>query len=265
MLDRMNAMEAFQQRFNGIARLYGEAALERFRTAHLAVVGIGGVGSWTAEALARSGVGRLTLIDLDEICVSNSNRQLHTLNETIGQSKVKVMADRLRAINPELRVDAVEDFFTSSTASQLLALGFDGLVDAIDSLKNKCLLIARCQELRIPLVTVGGAGGRRNPSKVQIADLSATSSDGLLRQVRRELRHEHNFPKDGLFHVPAVFSTEAPVFPTPEGGICNKPQAGQGGKGGCEQGYGAASFVTGAFGFAAASAMLDELLRNAIP
>ncbi len=254
-------MNAFQQRFNGIARLYGEAALERFRTAHVAVVGIGGVGSWTAEALARSGVGHLTLIDLDEICVSNSNRQLHTLTETIGQSKVRVMAERLRAINPEIQVAAIEDFFTSSTATQLLSGGFDGLVDAIDSLKNKCLLLARCQELRIPLVTVGGAGGRRNPSKVQIADLSATSSDGLLRQVRRELRHQYQFPKEGSFHIPAVFSTEAPVFPTSDGGICDKPQAGQGGKGGCEQGYGAASFVTGAFGFAAAAAMLDELLR----
>jgi tRNA A37 threonylcarbamoyladenosine dehydratase len=262
MLDRMMHMDGFQQRFNGIARLYGEAALERFRTAHMAVIGIGGVGSWTAEALARSGVGRLTLIDLDEICVSNSNRQLHTLTETIGQSKVKVMADRLRAINPELRVDAVEDFFTSSTAAQVLAGGFDGLVDAIDSLKNKCLLIARCQELRIPLITVGGAGGRRNPAKVQIADLSQTSSDGLLRQVRRELRHSYNFPKEGPFNIPAVFSTEAPVFPTPEGGVCDKPQVGQGGKGGCEQGYGAASFVTGTFGFAAASAMLDEMLKS---
>jgi tRNA A37 threonylcarbamoyladenosine dehydratase len=256
-------MDAFQQRFNGIARLYGEASLERFRAAHVAVVGVGGVGSWTAEALARSGVGRLTLIDLDEVCVSNSNRQLHTLTETIGQSKVKVMAERLHAINPELKVHAVEDFFTSSTASQILSEGFDGLVDAIDSLKNKCLLIARCQELRIPLVTVGGAGGRRNPCKVQVTDLSATNSDGLLRQVRRELRQQYSFPKEGLFHIPAVFSTEAPVFPTAEGGICNKPQPGQGGKGGCEQGYGAASFVTGAFGFAASSAMLDELLRNA--
>jgi tRNA threonylcarbamoyladenosine dehydratase len=254
-------MDAFQQRFNGIARLYGEAALERFRMAHVAIVGVGGVGSWTAEALARSGVGRLTLIDLDEVCVSNSNRQLHTLTETIGRSKVRVMAERLLSINPELQIDAIEDFFTSSTASQLLAGGFDGLVDAIDSLKNKCLLIARCQELRIPLVTVGGAGGRRNPSKVQMSDLAATNSDGLLRQVRRELRQQYDFPKEGLFHIPAVFSTEPPVFPTPDGGVCDKPQQGQGGKGGCEQGYGAASFVTGAFGFAAASAMLDELLR----
>src|SRR6478735_3435704 len=140
----MQAMDPYQQRFNGIARLYGTAALERFRTAHVAVIGIGGVGSWTAEALARSGVGHLTLIDLDEICVSNSNRQLHTLTATIGLSKVQVMAERLRAINPELRVDVIEDFFTSSTAEQILRQRFDGLVDAIDSLKNKCLLIARC-------------------------------------------------------------------------------------------------------------------------
>lgn len=253
-------MDGYQQRFNGIARLYGESALERFRRAHVAVVGIGGVGSWTAEALARSGIGRITLIDLDEICISNSNRQLHTLTGTIGLSKVKVMAERLMTINPELEVKAIEDFFTSSTAEHLLAQRFDGLVDAIDSLKNKCLLIARCKDLRIPLVTVGGAGGRRNPAKVQITDLADTTSDGLLRSVRRELRQVHSFPKEGPFHVPAVFSSEAPVFPTPEGGICLKPQAGEGGKGGCEQGYGAASFVTGAFGFAAASAMLDALL-----
>jgi tRNA A37 threonylcarbamoyladenosine dehydratase len=256
-------MDAYQQRFNGIARLYGDAALERFRKSHLAIVGVGGVGSWTAEALVRSGIGRLTLIDLDEICVSNSNRQLHTLHETIGRSKVLVMAERLLAINPELQVDAIEDFFTSTTASQLLLPGYDGLVDAIDSLQNKCLLIACCQQIQMPLVTVGGAGGRRNPAKVQIADLAATCSDGLLRSVRRELRHQHNFPKEGLFDIPAVFSTETPVFPTSEGGICEKPQAGQAVNGGCEQGYGAASFVTGAFGFAAASAMLDKLLRPA--
>ncbi len=258
-------MDGFQQRFNGIARLYGDAGLARFRKAHVAVVGVGGVGSWTAEALARSGVGRLTLIDLDEVCISNSNRQLHTLTDTVGRSKVQVMAERLLAINPEIQVDAIDDFFTSSTASALLEVRYDGLVDAIDSLKNKCLLLARCRELRIPLVTVGGAGGRRNPARIQIADLSATSSDGLLRQVRRELRHQHDFPKEGLFHIPAVFSTEPPVFPTAEGGICATPQSGQGGKGGCEQGYGAASFVTGTFGFAAASAMLDELLRETEP
>ncbi len=255
-------MDSYQQRFSGIARLYGERALEAFHNAHIAVIGVGGVGSWTAEALVRSGVGRLTLIDLDEVCISNSNRQLHTLHETIGRSKVKVMAERLLAINPELQVEAIEDFFTSATAQHLLQESFDVVVDAIDSLQNKCLLIAQCQQRSIGLVTVGGAGGRKDPTKIQQADLSSTSNDGLLRSVRRELRHRHHFPKEGSFGVPAIFSIEAPVFPTADGGTCEKPQAAQGGKGGCEQGYGAASFVTGAFGFAAASAALNIVAQR---
>jgi tRNA A37 threonylcarbamoyladenosine dehydratase len=257
-------MDAFQQRFNGIARLYGDKALDTFRNAHIAIIGIGGVGSWTAEALARSGIGRLTLIDLDEVCISNSNRQLHTLTETIGQSKAQVMAERMRSINPDIQVQAIHDFFTSTTAENLLGLPFDLIVDAIDSLKNKCLLIARCQQLNIGLVTVGGAGGRRDPTHVRQADLSSTSNDGLLRQVRRELRQHYNFPKEGSFDIPAIFSTEMPVFPTADGKVCLKPQAGQGGKGGCEQGYGAASFVTGTFGFAAASAALSLLLERSL-
>ncbi|MCX6131812.1 MAG: tRNA threonylcarbamoyladenosine dehydratase, partial [Proteobacteria bacterium] len=182
-------MDGFQQRFNGIGRLYGEKALQRFQASHLAVIGIGGVGSWTAEALARSGVGRLTLIDLDEVCISNSNRQVHALQNTIGQLKVNVIAERLRLINPQLEVSAIGDFFTSQTSERLLDIGFDGVVDAIDSLQNKCLLIARCRARHIPIVTVGGAGGRRDPTQIQVHDLSASSHDALLRHVRRELRN----------------------------------------------------------------------------
>ena len=256
-------MDGYQQRFNGISRLYGAKALAIFQRSHLAVIGIGGVGSWTAEALARSGIGKLTLIDLDEVCISNSNRQLHTLQNTIGQLKARVMAERLLLINPELSVDAIGDFFTSQTADRLLDRGFDGLVDAIDSLQNKCLLIAKCRSRGLPIVTVGGAGGRRDPCKLLSDDLSSSSHDGLLRQVRRELRSTYGFPAQGSFGVPAIFSCEAPVFPGSDGEVCTTRQLGERSQGGCEHGYGAASFVTGAFGFAAAASILEQLIQAA--
>src|SRR5687767_7281295 len=165
----------FEARFGGIQRLYGRAGMERLRAAHVAVIGVGGVGSWAVEALARSGVGRLTLIDADDVCVSNVNRQLPALDGAIGAPKVDVLANRTRAINPELILDARQEFFTSESAETLLATQYSYVFDAIDTLGNKALLIAECRRRNIPIITSGGAGGRRDATAVRIADLTKAS------------------------------------------------------------------------------------------
>ena len=256
-------MSDFEFRFGGIARLFGTEALARLRAAHVCVVGIGGVGSWTVEALARSGVGRLTLVDLDEVCVSNVNRQLHALNADVGRAKVEVRAERARGINPECAVRAAAEFFTAANADALLSARYDFVVDAIDSLTNKCLLIARCHEAGVPIVTCGGAGGRRDPTQTRIADLAFTSHDRLLQKVREKLRQEFGFPRgEKKFGVPAVFSPETPVFPARDGSVCAQREAGANGESlklNCDSGFGTATFVTGTFGFAAAAHVVQAL------
>lgn len=253
----------YEARFGGIARLYGAAGGERLRRAHVAVVGIGGVGSWTVEALARSGVGALTLIDLDEVCVSNVNRQIHALTGTVGAAKVEVMAERARTINPECRVSAVSEFFTATNAGKLLAPGFDCVVDAIDSLTNKCRLIAACCERTIPVIACGAAGGRRDATAVRVADLAHVTHDRLLSEVRKQLRKEHGFPRDGKkMGVECVYSPEPPVFPAKDGSVCASPadaDVGEERKLNCNLGLGSATFVTGSFGFAAAGVVVGRL------
>ncbi len=238
-------------RFGGLARLYGATGLERLTRAHVCVIGIGGVGSWTVEALARSGVGRLTLIDLDDVCVSNVNRQLHALEGTVGRPKIEVMAERCRAINPDCLVQTVPEFFTELTADEILKTRFDCVVDAIDQVGNKTLLIAKCRQKEIPIVSAGAAGGRRDPSAVQSDDLARAAHDPLLREVRKKLREEHGFERDpkALFGVPCVFSNER-ATPPPEG--CS-------GRITCDNGYGTASFVTGVFGLAAAGCVVTRI------
>ncbi len=256
-------MEAYNLRFSGIARLYGRRAAGIFQTAKIAVVGIGGVGSWAAEALARSGIQHITLIDLDDICITNTNRQIHTLHHTIGQPKVEVMAQRLRTINPEAHVELIQDFFTGTTAETLLAPRYDLVIDAIDSLQNKALLIASCRRLGIPLVSVGGAGGRRDPSLIRVADLALSQNDALLRKTRRILRADYGFPNSGTLDIPTVYSIEIPVFPGSDGEVCERREEGSKTRLDCDGGFGSASFVTGSFGFAAASAALRYLANSA--
>src|SRR5580693_700573 len=185
-------MSDFETRFSGIARLYGQNGLAKLRAAHVCVVGIGGVGAWAAEALARTGIGALTLVDLDEVCASNINRQLHALTETVGRAKVEVMAERIRAINPDCRVTAEQQFFTEQTAAELLAPKFDFVLDAIDSVTNKVLLLANCRRKNLPVVACGGAGGRRDGTAVRLADLAKVTHDRLLAEVRKNLRKEFN-------------------------------------------------------------------------
>ncbi len=250
----MTAEEDFKARFGGVARLFGSAGLARLRAAHVCVIGVGGVGSWVVEALARSGVGALTMIDLDDVCLTNVNRQLPALDGQIGRTKVTVLAERVALINPACRVNAVTQFFTAATADQLLEPAFDFVVDAIDKLSHKCLIIVKARACGLPVLTVGGAGGRREASAVRVVDLADATQDELLRQVRRKLRRECNFPRGNgnEFGVRCVYSPEKPVYPWSDGSACLTPEPGSDSSLDCSSGFGTATFVTGAFGFAAA-------------
>ncbi|GAA5525608.1 tRNA threonylcarbamoyladenosine dehydratase [Microbulbifer aestuariivivens] len=260
--------EQYRQRFGGIGRLYGEAALEKLNAAHFIVIGIGGVGSWTAEALARSGVGSLTLIDLDDICITNTNRQSHALQGTIGQSKVEVSAERLRQINPEIRLNTIENFAASDNLDALLnpeVRPVDVVIDAIDAARVKAAIVAYCKPRKIRLVTVGSAGGKRDPAQIQCADLGRTTNDPMLAKVRQHLYRFHNFQKSHKrqFGIDAIYSTEPMVYPQPDGQVCQQKSVMQNGvKLDCSGGFGAATMVTGSFGFAAASRGIERLLQR---
>lgn len=257
-------MSDFAERFGGIARLYGRAGLERLRAAHVCVIGIGGVGTWAAEALARSGVGALTLVDLDEVCVTNINRQLHALTETVGHAKVEAMAERVRAINPDCRVTVEQKFFNEQTAAGLLAPQFDFVLDAIDDVTNKILLLVRCRDQNLPVIVCGGAGGRRELTSVRVGDLSKASHDKLLSEVRRRLRKEHGFPAEhSVMNLPCVYSVERAVFPQADGSVCEmRSEAEDGARLNCNGGLGSATFVTGAFGFAAAGFVVRKIAER---
>lgn len=247
------------RRFTGIDRLYGEGALARLAASHVCVIGIGGVGSWAAEALARSGVGRLTLIDLDHVAESNVNRQVHALTDTLGQSKVQAMAARIAAIHPDCAVATVEEFVTPENVAALVP-GCDAVVDAIDQVRAKAALIAHCRRANIPLVTTGGAGGRADPARVRIDDLSRTTQDALASKVRARLRKEHGFPRDPKkkFGVECVYSVEPIRRPANGGAACEIDEP-PGLHGLSCAGYGSSVCVTAAFGFAAASRALGIL------
>lgn len=262
-------MSEYLQRFAGIGRLYGLAALQAFEQTHVCVIGVGGVGSWAAEALARSGIGHITLIDLDDVCISNTNRQLHALQSTIGQDKVAVMAARIRDINPACQVYQVEDFVSSDNLRELLSTEFSYVIDCIDSVKAKTALIVHCKRHKIPLVTIGGAGGQLDPTQIQLADLSQTVYDPLLAKVRNNLRREHNYSRNPKrrFGIDAVYSTEQLKYPKADGSVCQaKPQASEAGQGmrlDCSGGFGAVSVVTASFAFVAVSRVLKKLADKA--
>lgn len=251
------AGQGYLERFGGVARLVGRAGLARLRAARVAVIGVGGVGSWVVEGLARSGVGAITMVDLDDVCVTNVNRQLPALDGNIGRPKVAALAERIRLINPECRVEALTEFFTEATAARLLAPEFDFVVDAIDNMTNKARLIAGCRDRGRPCLTIGGAGGRRDPTQVRAGDLGDAENDLLLRQVRKKLRRDFGFSpgeQRGRMHfgVRCVWSGERPVFPWADGTCSTEPEPGSNLKLDCESGFGTAVFVTGAFGLVAA-------------
>jgi tRNA threonylcarbamoyladenosine dehydratase len=256
--------EMWDLRFGGVVRLYGRASKDRFRSARVLIIGIGGVGTWVAEALARSGIGHLGLMDMDDVCVTNTNRQLHAVADAIGRSKTSAMADRLRAIHPEIVLTEWTEFFSSSNQDQVRRDDWDMVVDAIDAVPAKCQLLAHCRSRGLPVVTCGGAGGKRDGTQVRVADLARTIQDPLLRQVRKRLRKEHGFPagETESFGIPAVYSAEPPVFPWADGTVCPSPEEGSSLRLDCSSGFGTAAHVTGAFGLAAAGVVLRELLAT---
>ncbi|AAO55045.1 tRNA cyclic N6-threonylcarbamoyladenosine(37) synthase TcdA [Pseudomonas syringae group genomosp. 3] len=258
-------MSTDDPRFAGIARLYGIEGLARLRAAHVAIVGIGGVGSWAAEAMARSGVGEISLFDMDDVCVSNSNRQLHALDTTVGRPKVEVMAERIRAINPDCVVHAVSDFVTRDTMAECITPDMDFVIDCIDSVNAKAALISWCKRRKIQMVTTGAAGGQIDPTLIQIADLNRTFNDPLASKVRSTLRRDYGFSRTPNRHysVPCVFSTEQLRYPKPDGSIClEKKFIGDGVKLDCAGGFGAVMMVTATFGMIAATRAVDKLVAG---
>lgn len=245
-----------QRRFGGLERLYGVQGAARIRAAHVVVVGIGGVGSWTAEALARSGVSRLTLIDMDHVAESNINRQIHALTNTVGQAKIEAMRDRIAQINPACQVDCIDDFVEPENWLQLLPSGADAVIDACDQVKAKAEMAAHARKTKQCFISVGAAGGKRMAHLVDISDLSATTHDPLLSQLRYRLRKQYGAPKDGKrMGVMCVFSKEAVAPPDASCSI-------EGGDGTLNcHGYGSVVAVTATFGQCAAGWVLDQLAR----
>ncbi|MFO7564178.1 MAG: tRNA threonylcarbamoyladenosine dehydratase [Enhygromyxa sp.] len=258
------------RRFDRMGRLVGDAAMRRLLSSHVMVIGLGGVGSWAAEALARSGVGRLSLVDFDLVCVTNANRQLHAMRGTTGKPKATVMAERLRSIHPTCEVEPIRGFYEAQTSEELLARGPDLIIDAIDNLTAKAHLIATCRARELPLIVSGGASGRLDPTQIRVSDLSEVEGDPFLASLRKILRRRHQFPAKRGWQVPSVHSLEPPAEPLEleydqgEGFRCVCPQ-GDNGKHTCDARnliYGTAGFVTGSFGFACASAAIKRLLAS---
>jgi tRNA A37 threonylcarbamoyladenosine dehydratase len=253
-------VDSYEARFGGIARLFSQKGAEQLRKAHVCVMGLGGVGSWAVEALARSGIGALTLIDLDDVCIGNVNRQLHALDGELGKPKVEVMARRVNAIHPNCQAHPVHTFFLKSNAADLLETRFDFVLDAIDSPARKCLLIALCRERSIPVITTGASAGRRDPTAVEVTDLAFSSHDRLLQEVRKKLRVRHGFPRgDQLFGVECVVSREPIVVPEMPGDCATAEEEEPDLRLDCNTGLGSASFVTGTFGLVAAARIVQRI------
>lgn len=258
----MSQASDLTRRFGGIERLYGAGALARTAAAHVTVVGIGGVGSWAAEALARSGIGRLTLIDLDHVTESNINRQVQANGATLGMAKVLAMRSRILAINPACEVAGIEEFIDEQNVAALIP-PCDAVIDAIDHVRAKAALIAHCRRIRRRIVTTGGAGGRSDPTRIEVADLSRTTQDALASKVRARLRKDYGFPREAKkkFGVECVYSPE-PIRRAAGDDSCAVPGAADFDPvaGLACAGYGSSVAVTAGFGFAAAARVLAAIL-----
>ena len=253
----MARVDNFEQRFGGIGRLYTPEGLAKLRQSHICVIGIGGVGSWAVEALARSGIGKITMIDMDDICVTNINRQIHALTSTVATLKTEAMKTRIAEINPECQVEIIDDFISPDNLADYLNRGYDYVIDAIDSVKTKAALIAYCKRNKIRLITTGGSGGQTDPSQIQIADLSKTIQDPLASKVRSLLRKEYHFSQNPKrkFGVDCVFSTQPLIFPKMGEG-CEISATMN-----CANGFGAVTIVTATFAFFAVGRVIDKLLQ----
>ncbi len=251
-----------QRRFQGVERVYGQQARGSFDKAHVCVIGLGGVGSWAVEALARSAIGQLTLIDLDNVAVSNINRQIHALDNTVGMPKVEAMQQRIININPLCQTNLIEAFISQDNIQNLITTEFDYVIDCIDNFRLKAALTAHCNRRKIKLILTGGAGGQTDPQRIKIADLSRTEHDPLLAKVRKILRQDYNFPRNlkRRFDVPCVYSDEQLRYPTAGGETTFDKASSQTTTGlNCAQGFGSAMTVTASFGLFAASYVLQKL------
>jgi tRNA A37 threonylcarbamoyladenosine dehydratase len=249
-----------ERRFGGVSRLYGTAGAERLRQANVCIVGIGGVGSWTAEALARTGVGRISVIDLDMVAESNTNRQIHALGDIYGKAKVDAIAERILAINPDCEVSCIEDFISPENVGSLLNRNYSVVIDAIDQVRAKAAMISFCRRIKKPIIVAGAAGGQMDPTQVRIADLSQTVQDPLLAKIRSLLRREHGFPRDTKkkFGVSAVFSTEQLHYPETD-----KACGIERGRAGLNcAGFGSSVCVTSVFGMVAAAQAIKLIVDS---
>ena len=252
------------RRFGGISRLYGEQALARFASAHVCVIGVGGVGSWAAEALARSGIGQVTLIDMDHVAESNINRQLQALDTNLGKNKIVVMSERIKAINPQCSVSMIDDFITPENLQQHLQGQIDFIIDCIDDFRTKAALIDYCRQQQIALVTTGGAGGKSNPAKIQLTDLARSEQDPLLAKTRSLLRQRYGFPRNlkKKFKVPCVWSEEQQVYLWDDGRLCQqRPDTIQSQALNCG-GLGSSMPVTATFANFAVAHVLDKISKE---
>lgn len=240
----------FNRRFGGVERLYGKQALELFSKTHIIIIGIGGVGSWVVEALARNAIGKLTLIDMDVVAESNINRQLPALTSTIGRNKIDVMAERIADINSHCEVCTVDSFITRENIQDLISLDADFIIDCIDDSRVKAPLIAWCKRHKIKIITLGGAGGQLDPTLIKTADLSRTEHDPLLSKTRKLLRQEHGFTSNlkRRFAVPCVYSTEHLKVSDSSATSLS-----------CAGGLGSSVMVTASFGFVAVSYVLKKI------
>ncbi|MBC8519927.1 MAG: tRNA threonylcarbamoyladenosine dehydratase [Gammaproteobacteria bacterium] len=257
-------MSHFSERFSALSRVYGERGLEKLTTSHICVVGIGGVGSWVAESLARSAVGKITLVDGDIIARSNSNRQIHTLESTLNRPKVEVMRERIMEINPQCWCDAVKKDLDHDNMRDILERGYDCVIDAIDGINVKARMIYHCKRNKIKIVTTGGAGGLLDPTKVTIRDLAKTANDPLAAKVRSELRRNYNFSRNPTrsFGIPCVYSTEQQRYPSAEGEVSYSKPGVPGLSLDCAFGYGSSVAVTSAVAQAACYKSISIILNK---
>jgi len=257
-------MSDYDNRFGGIARLYGQQAFNILRDSHFCVIGIGGVGSWAVESLARTGIGEITLIDHDDIAASNINRQIHSLSNTIDQSKVEIMAKRIEQINPECKVNIIDDFITETNCQKHLQNNYDYVIDAIDSITFKCAIIYYCKRNKIPVITTGGAGGLTDPTQINFTDLAKTWNDPLAAKVRSHLRSQYGYTKNPKrsFGVKCVYSTQQQQYLKDDGTVDYEKPSVKGVHLDCEMGFGSATSVTASFGFIAVAKAIEDLLKK---
>ena len=260
-----NDTQDYDMRFGAIGRLFGLEAFNKLRQSHICIVGLGGVGSWAAESLVRSGVGKITLIDLDEICQTNTNRQLHALQTNVGKSKIQILKERFLNINPDCQIILEEDFLGENNVKDLITNEMDAVLDAIDGLTAKCHLAIHCKEIKMPLITCGAAAGKDDPTTIKAADLGMAINDMLLKQMRKKLRRVYDWPKDkGELGVVSVFSAQRAVYPDGRGGFCHKSELKDKKQTAldCSTGMGTASFMTGTMGFVAARETIRAVLND---